>query len=154
MPRVSSPAHEMREPAGNDDDNAAEMTPQDSALLRLAGASNIFAVTSEKDLADVLTMVKDGDGILVVDYYAPWCRACRRLLRQIEQLARHEAYQGVTFATVDFEQARELCRAKKLKKLPTLEVYRGESLQQRWTGAKKQTLLNHLSEEMETVKTA
>lgn len=109
----------------------------------------MFALTSEKDLTDLLNMVEHAGRLLVVDYYAPWCRACRRLLRQIDGLARNEKFREVMFATVDFEQNRELCKAKKLEKLPTLEIYRGDHLSQRWSGASKQKLLDRLSDEME-----
>lgn len=36
---------------------------------------------NEADLAEVLERVTKTGQILVVDYYAPWCRACQKLLR-------------------------------------------------------------------------
>ena len=36
---------------------------------------------NEADLAKVLARVTKTGQILVVDYYAPWCRACQKLLR-------------------------------------------------------------------------
>lgn len=121
------------------------LTTEDIARLRLVRGANTFALTTEDDLEQLLKMSAEGGRILVVDYYAPWCRACQRLLQQIQKLAAEEEYNDVYFASVDFERSRELCKAKNVDKLPTLEIYRGDQLEQRYSGASKKRLLEELA---------
>lgn len=113
------------------------------------GEGNFFTATSEAELADVQRAAAAAGSLLVVDYFAPWCRACVRLLAQMRALAVEDRLRDVLFVSVDFEKSRPLCKAKGLKKLPTLEIYRGEELQERWTGASKPKLLARLDEAIE-----
>mmetsp|Transcript_111472 Transcript_111472/g.166980 ORF Transcript_111472/g.166980 Transcript_111472/m.166980 type:complete len:235 (+) Transcript_111472:101-805(+) len=140
------------ETRGEDDGSSSrEVSSEDIARLRRAFSSNVYAVTTESELQELSNMVGK-DGFLVVDYYASWCRACRRLLHQVEKLAREEEFRDVSFASVDFERSRELCKMKSVDKLPTLEIYYGDELRQRWSGASKQRLLERLGDEMAAAK--
>jgi len=118
------------------------------ARRQLMQSQNYFALTTEADLEELLALMKEQARLLVVDYYAPWCRVCQRLLRQIQSLAKDPQFHNVAFASVDFEQSRSLCKAKKVDKLPTLEIYRGDELKQRWSGASKKRLLERIGNEV------
>ena len=51
-------------------------------VMSLSYASELGEIQgNEADLAEVLERVTKTGQILVVDYYAPWCRACQKLLR-------------------------------------------------------------------------
>lgn len=118
-----------------------------SARLRLARGSNLYALRTEGDLDELVKKTAEEGRILIVDYYAPWCRACQRLLHQIHKIAAQDEFRDVVFASVDFELAREFCRKKGVDKLPTLEMYRGEELKQNWAGASKSRMLDMLEHE-------
>eukprot|EP00931_Biecheleriopsis_adriatica_P103985 TRINITY_DN78753_c0_g1_i1.p1 TRINITY_DN78753_c0_g1~~TRINITY_DN78753_c0_g1_i1.p1 ORF type:complete len:239 (-),score=56.25 TRINITY_DN78753_c0_g1_i1:53-769(-) len=137
------------------DGHAAEGEVSEQVLqarARLAAGSNFFALTTEADLASLLADVAEAGRLLVVDYYAPWCRACQKLLRYMHKIARSEKFSGVTFASVDFERSRDLCKSRSVEKLPTLEIYRGQDLRQRWAGASNKRLLERLEGEMEEME--
>lgn len=121
-------------------------------LERLQKASNphLYAIVTREHLEMLLDIAQKEHQLLVVDYFAPWCRACRRLLRQIERMSKDAQYQSVLWGTVDFDNARELCRDQEVERLPTLEIYKDGQLRQRWKGANKQRLLDRLSDEMES----
>lgn len=133
--------------ASGGNSNAA-VSEADFARLRLARGANFYALTSQADLDAMLKMVSEAGRLLVVDYYAPWCRACQKLLSQLHKVALEDRFRNVFFASVDFEQSRELCRSKEVKKLPTLEIYRGDQLRQRWSGSSKKRLLERLDNEL------
>lgn len=118
------------------------------ARFRLERASNFFAVTSQEDYEILLRSAAEAGRVLVVDYYAPWCRACQRLLSQLHKVALEDRFRDVFFASVNFEQNRELCKQKEIKKLPTLEIYQGEDLKQQWSGSSKKRLIERLEQEM------
>ena len=69
----------------------AEISSEDENRLRVNAAmpsSNVVALSTPQDLAEVLDRVGRTGQLLVVDYYAPWCRACQKLLRFMHKLAK------------------------------------------------------------------
>eukprot|EP00435_Cladocopium_sp_Y103_P056945 s27_g19.t1 len=96
---------------------------------------NVISLRNEADLKEVLERVTKTGQILVVDYYAPWCRACQKLLRYMHKIAPEPKLRNVEFATVDFDRSEELVKSKHVDRLPTMEIYCGQNLKQRWSGA-------------------
>ena len=47
-----------------------------------ADSDNVIAVKTEAEFSEVLEGVKT-DHLLVVDYYAPWCKPCQKLGQMI-----------------------------------------------------------------------
>ncbi|OLQ00757.1 Thioredoxin-like 2-1, chloroplastic [Symbiodinium microadriaticum] len=144
-PVISSPA--PAEPL-----TKAGISEGDQNRLRVNAATpgmNFVALTSEDELTELLNKVGQAGQLLVVDYYAPWCRACQKLLRYVQKIARDEKFRNVEFASVDFERSRELCKSKSVDKLPTMEIYRGQDLKQRWSGANTKRFLERLENEMQ-----
>ena len=47
-----------------------------------ADSDNVIAVRTEAEFSEVLEGVKT-DHLLVVDYYAPWCKPCQKLGQMI-----------------------------------------------------------------------
>eukprot|EP00438_Fugacium_kawagutii_P003354 Skav228235 [mRNA] locus=scaffold3112:65303:65776:+ [translate_table: standard] len=128
----------------------AEISPADENRLRFnAGlpGNNVVALTTEADLAEMLDRVTKTGELLVVDYYAPWCRACQKLLRYVHKIAREPEFRNVEFATVDFDQSEDLVKSRQVNSLPTIEIYRGQELKQRWSGANTKKFLQRLQGE-------
>lgn len=141
---------------------AGELSSLDYLKMKLDLGTHIFAISSQAELEALMRMVKETGRVLVVDYYAPWCRACKNLMRSIHQLADKDSYRDVTFATVDFQKNRDLCEARGVTKLPTLEIFRGEALtrwspaaqqlpQERWFGASRSRLVKKLDGVLDAV---
>ncbi|CAK9021265.1 unnamed protein product [Durusdinium trenchii] len=115
---------------------------------------NVYALTTEADLAEMLERVSKAGQLLVVDYYAPWCRACQKLLRYMHKIAREEKFRNVEFASVDFDRSDDLVKSRSVNSLPTMEIYRGQELKQRWSGANTKRFLERLEKEVEMPKEA
>mmetsp|Transcript_99466 Transcript_99466/g.197103 ORF Transcript_99466/g.197103 Transcript_99466/m.197103 type:complete len:242 (+) Transcript_99466:92-817(+) len=137
-----------------DDDSPQQVSDEDLSRLRLMRNSIMTALISEQDLRTLLEQAVQNRQLVVVDYYAPWCRVCRRLLKQLEGISRDAAYSNVLFASVDYTQARDLCKGHDVQKLPTLEIYQGDQLTQRWSGSSKQRLLERIDKEMQEMHEA
>ncbi|WP_372594234.1 thioredoxin family protein [Actinotalea sp.] len=63
-----------------------------------------------------------GDGIVLVDYWAAWCGPCRRFGPVFE--AASEAHPDVTFAKVDTEAEQGIAGSLGITSIPTLMIFR------------------------------
>lgn len=131
-----------------------EISPADEDRLRVNAAlpaSNVVALRSPQDLAEVLERVSKTGQLLVVDYYAPWCRACQKLLRYMHKVAKEPTFRAVEFASVDFDRSEELVQSRNVDQLPTMEIYKGQELKQRWSGANTKKFRERLESEIDDV---
>ncbi|MGK2937925.1 MAG: thioredoxin family protein [Solirubrobacteraceae bacterium] len=79
--------------------------------------STITALTTET-FADAVA----GDGITVVDFWAPWCGPCRAMAPQFERAATLRPQYRFAKVNVDEEQA--LAAGFQIRGIPTLAVLR------------------------------
>ncbi len=61
-------------------------------------------------------------GILVIDWWAPWCAPCHSFATVLERAA--EKHPDVTFARIDTEEQSELAGVLGIQSVPALSVFR------------------------------
>ena len=64
----------------------------------------------------------NGDGIVIVDFWAPWCGPCRGFAPVFEKAS--EAHADVVFAKVNTDEQQELAGSFNIRSIPTLMVFR------------------------------
>ncbi|KAI8465964.1 MAG: thioredoxin-like protein [Monoraphidium minutum] len=93
--------------------------PAGSRWYDKACGPNSMEVSSIQELVDVLAT----DQLVIVDFFAPWCGACRALFPKLHKLLQE--YPDVVLVKVNFEANRAMCKSLGIKVLPFFHFYHG-----------------------------
>ena len=83
-------------------------------------------------------------GYVLVDFYAPWCKPCRKMLPMVEELAKTypDKFQ---LLTVDFDQNRLLSKEKNVQSVPYLVIFKnGKKIWEKTDEASREEILKVL----------
>ncbi len=80
-----------------------------------------------------------GNGVALIDFWAPWCAPCRAQGPIVDKVA--EKADGATVAKVDVDQAPELAAQFGVSSIPTIVILKDGELKQRFVGVQSESAL-------------
>lgn len=112
--------------------------------------------TTTQTTTPPMTVTKDNfkdhvqqPGILVLDWWAPWCRPCRAFAPTFEKVAGK--HPEVRFGKVNTEEQQELASAMSIRAIPTLMAFRDGVLLFEQAGAVPERVLEELIEKVQAL---
>ncbi|MFB4317098.1 thioredoxin family protein [Actinomadura sp. 21ATH] len=91
----------------------------------------------------------DGDGLVLIDFWAGWCAPCRSFAPVYERVS--EKHPDVVFAKVDTESEPELAAAFEVTSIPTLAIVRDRMVLFAQAGALPENALEDLISQAEAL---
>mmetsp|Transcript_32175 Transcript_32175/g.44628 ORF Transcript_32175/g.44628 Transcript_32175/m.44628 type:complete len:230 (-) Transcript_32175:116-805(-) len=101
--------------------NAGGVEPGDKWFEKHKDISNLRDISSTEQFLDELRNA--GDKLVVVDYYAGWCGACRALYPKLARLIQLEP--EIICLKVNYDANKKMCKSLGVKVLPYFHIYRG-----------------------------
>ncbi len=71
------------------------------------------------------------EGIVIVDYWAPWCGPCRKLEPILKSLA---AEKNIKIGKLNVDENKSFTTAKKISTIPTMLIYKNRKEVEHLTG--------------------
>ena len=94
----------------------------------------------------------NGNPIVIVDFWAPWCGPCRGFAPVFEKAS--EAHPDVVFAKVNSDEQQELAGAFNIRSIPTLMVFREKVILFQQAGALPGQALDQVLEQAKSLDMA
>lgn len=79
-------------------------------------------------------------GLVLVDFWAPWCAPCKMIAPTLNEIAEENQY-WLTIAKVNVDQNQSIAQKYNIRNIPTLILFKNGKEFKRFTGIKTKSFL-------------
>ena len=94
----------------------------------------------------------NGNPIVIIDFWAPWCGPCRGFAPVFEKAS--ESHPDIVFAKVNSDEQQELAGSFNIRSIPTLMVFREKVILVQQAGAMPASALEQMLSQVKSVDMA
>ncbi|CAH1183258.1 unnamed protein product [Phaedon cochleariae] len=96
--------------------------------------------------ADFKNLIQEGSPWFI-DWYAPWCPPCRRMLPELRKASQNFKPEHIQFGTIDCTLHRNLCQKENIHSYPTTMLYNNSQIH-RFHGVNDEASMTEFVEDM------
>ena len=104
---------------------------------RLKMSEHIQEIQSEEEFADITK-----SGVVLVDFFAPWCGPCRMQVPILEKLAA-ELGEKLKIVKINVDDLPGLAQKFEVSSIPTLLLFKNGTTANRFVGVQQETTLKN-----------
>lgn len=97
-------------------------------------------LSDDIDINDFIKIINTNDNLIVLDFYAKWCRPCKILTPYLNQLAKIN--KDVFFYKIDIDKYSEIGYQFNIKSMPTLIFLKKRKILDKMEGGSLKILQN------------
>jgi thioredoxin 1 len=78
--------------------------------------------------------VEDSSGLVLVDFFAPWCGPCQMMLPIVEEMAKENKDPAVKISKLNIDEAQDIAVKYNVMSVPSFLLFKNGQLVNRITG--------------------
>lgn len=96
---------------------------------------------------DELELLIQKSNYLVLDFYADWCKPCKKLGTLLDEIKDRDVYKNIVFCklNVDDEKFSDVCIKFDIESLPTLILFKNSNVEKVIKGLNENEIINSLN---------
>ncbi len=100
-------------------------------IFSLLLTSSSFAAITKADDATFEEAVINSKGVVLVDFWAPWCGPCKRQSKELDKLAAEMP--NLRIVKVNVDESPDISNELDIRSIPTLLIVKDGEVVERWS---------------------
>ncbi len=103
------------------------------AGYKLVASQNVAQAKKEEINKSIFDKIIQENKVVLVDYYAPWCAPCKKMLPTMDSL-ENKYTNNLKILKINIDENKEFAKQQNVSSVPTIIVYKNGSIYKKTTG--------------------